>query len=134
MRTTSRIIEYSLALSFALGNTIKLVIQSLLGDPIGGTYPLPYWLGPEALGLYVSIIIANVVVFRYPDVSRKNLWVFCLIVWLIVLFSFPILYLATTRGVGRAVGTVVGWSIAVGFAYVFITKNLFGRFKDEFRV
>lgn len=110
------------------------MIQSLLGNPIGGTYPLPYWLGPDALSLYVPIIGANVIVLRYPDVSRKNLWVFCLMVWLIFLFLLPIVLFTTTEGRGRAVGSVIGWSVAAGFGYVFITKNLFGRFKDRFRV
>lgn len=134
MGTTSRVIEYSLALWFAAGNMIELVLQSFLGNPISGTYPLPYWLAPDAIGLYVPIIVANVIVLRYPDVSRKNLWVFCLMVWLMFLFLLPIVFLTTTEGRGRAVGGLVAWSVAAGFAYVFITKNVFGRFKDRFRV
>lgn len=136
MASTLRVVEYSVALWLATSNLIELPLYFLIGSPLTNPdFPLPYWLGPTALSFYVPVIVANVIVVRRPDVSRRRLWSFCLVVFF--LFNgllIPVLFIGFAADVWMALEVLVLWLVVAGFAYLFVIKGGYERFIEAFSV
>lgn len=143
MGTTARVAEYTLALWLALNNVIRNVLQLSVG--MAAWEAVPDWLGPTAFGLYAPVLAANLVVLRYPSVSRRRFWVFCLTTKFVSLFLFvPILIASPPTGIypsqhpSKAIALLGAWSAAAAFSYVFVTnhgyRRAFRRFEAYFRV
>lgn len=137
MGTTLRIVEYSIALAFAMSSAIRESLRSLLGSAVWSFFP--DWLGPTALSLYVPVVIANVLVLRHPDLSRKNVWLFCLTMKFVFLGLFiPILALDLDSDLWRAVGILAALLLAAGLTSLIVNNNgyrrAYDRFEERFRV
>lgn len=141
--TTLRVVEYSIALSFAMSSAISESLRSLLGSAVWTS--IPDWLGPTAFSLYVPIVIANVLVLRRSDISRKNVWLFCLTMkfvflglFILILAFHPADGLDRSRDLWRAIGILSALLIAAGFASLIVRNNgyrrAYNRFEERFRV
>ncbi|UPM42183.1 hypothetical protein [Halocatena salina] len=146
MGTTARVAEYSIALWFAMNNVIEIFLQRLVG--MAAWAAVPYWLGPTAFDLYVPVIVANLVVLRYPSVSRRRFWVFCLTTKLVSGFFIILLSIAfqptgpteisPRQSPLKAITFLGTWSVVAALSYAFVTndgyRRVFRRFEAQFRV
>lgn len=143
MGTTTRIVEYSLALWFAMNGSIEQFLRLSVG--MAAWASVPDWLGPTAFNLYVSVIVANIVVLRYPAVSRRRFWVFCLttkiasfFLFIPILTTFPPTGIYPSQHLLKAIAFLGAWSVAAALSYVFVTndgyRRAYRRFEAYFRV
>ncbi|RRJ27814.1 hypothetical protein [Halocatena pleomorpha] len=143
MGTTAHIVEYSIALWLAMNNVIEIFLQRLVG--MAAWASLPDWLGPTAFNLYVPVIVANLIVLRYPSVSRRRFWVFCLTTKVVSLFLFaPILLsfaptsISPSQHLPKALAFLGAWFVAAAFSHAFVTndgyRRAYRRFEAQSRV
>ena len=119
-----------------MGNLIELPLYFLIGDPLTNPdFPLPYWLGPTALSFYVPVIVANVIVVHRPNVSRRRLWLFCLVVFFVFNgLLIPVLFVGFAVDVWMAFEVLLLWLAVAGFAYLLVIKGGYKRFIEAFSV
>lgn len=143
MRTTARVVEYSLALWFATNGVIETALQLSVGMVAWAA--VPDWVGPTAFELYIPVIAANIIVLRYPAISRRRFWVICLTTKVVSLFLFvPILLSFPSPGIYpsrhplQAIAFLGAWIVAAAFSYAFVIndgyRRVFRRLEAGFRV
>ncbi len=146
MGTTARVAEYTLALWLALNNVIEIFLQRLVG--MAAWAAVPYWVGPTAFDLYVPVLAANLVVLRYPSVSRWRFWVFCLTTKLVSGFFIILLSIAfqptgpmeiyPRQSPLKAITFLGTWIVAAALSHVFVINDgyqrVFQRLEAGFRV